>query len=208
MIKGICLLILALAGVVSFIILCVNAIKGTVCYIKHRDSFNKAPILKRGIIFVVIVLVLTIFIVITQLTAFTPAIKDSNGKKVEGSISELTHITLNGHKEWISIRGEKKDAPVLLFLAGGPGGTQMAAVRYELAELEKNFVVVNWDQPGSGKSYNCMKRKDISKQRELIIRKQWILQKRTMMTNLLRNLRNRVKHHIMKAMLQCCLRLI
>ena len=164
MIKGICLLILALAGVVSFIILCVNAIKGTVCYIKHRDSFNKAPILKRGIIFVVIVLVLTIFIVITQLTAFTPAIKDSNGKKVEGSISELTHITLNGHKEWISIRGEKKDAPVLLFLAGGPGGTQMAAVRYELAELEKNFVVVNWDQPGSGKSYNCMKRKDISKQ--------------------------------------------
>ena len=29
-------------------------------------------------------------------------------------------------------------------LAGGPGGTQMAAVRHELAELEKHFVVVNW----------------------------------------------------------------
>lgn len=57
-----------------------------------------------------------------------------------------------------------KDAPILLFLAGGPGGTQMAAFRYELEELEKHFVVVNWDQPGSGKSYHCMNRKYISVQ--------------------------------------------
>lgn len=54
--------------------------------------------------------------------------------------------------------------PILLFLAGGPGGTQMAATRYELAELEKHFVVVNWDQPGSGKSYHCMKRNAITTQ--------------------------------------------
>lgn len=71
---------------------------------------------------------------------------------------------MNGHQEWISIRGKNKNAPVLLFLAGGPGGTQMAATRHELAELEEHFVVVNWDQPGSGKSYNCMKRSDITVQ--------------------------------------------
>jgi len=33
----------------------------------------------------------------------------------------------------------------------------MAAVRHELSELEKYFVVVNWDQPGSGKSYGAEK---------------------------------------------------
>jgi pimeloyl-ACP methyl ester carboxylesterase len=49
-------------------------------------------------------------------------------------------------------------------LAGGPGGTQMAAVRHELAELEKHFVVVNWDQPGSGKSYYAEKTKNITAQ--------------------------------------------
>ena len=47
-------------------------------------------------------------------------------------------------------------------MAGGPGGTQMAAVRHELAELEKHFVVVNWDQPGSGKSYNTLKTSKIT----------------------------------------------
>ena len=49
-------------------------------------------------------------------------------------------------------------------LAGGPGGTQMAAVRHELAELEKHFVVVNWDQPGSGKSYYSEKTENITAQ--------------------------------------------
>jgi pimeloyl-ACP methyl ester carboxylesterase len=50
----------------------------------------------------------------------------------------------------------------LLFLAGGPGGSQMAATRYELSELEKHFIVVNWDQPGSGKSYYAIKTEDIT----------------------------------------------
>lgn len=57
----------------------------------------------------------------------------------------------------MSIRGENTENPVLLFLAGGPGGTQMAAVRHELEELEKHFVVVNWDQPGSGKFFRAVK---------------------------------------------------
>ncbi len=86
-------------------------------------------------------------IVGSQLMAYTPKIKTENG------ISELKEVNLNGRKQWITIRGENRNNPILLFLAGGPGGSQMAAVRYDLAELEKYFVVVNWDQPGSAKSY-------------------------------------------------------
>lgn len=94
-------------------------------------------------------------IIISQWMASTPKIRDENNKIIEGSISELSEVTLNGRKEWISIRGQKTDAPILLFLAGGPGGSQMAAVRHDLAELEKHFIVVNWDQPGAGKSYSA-----------------------------------------------------
>ena len=38
----------------------------------------------------------------------------------------------------------------------------MAAVRHELEEFEKHFVVVNWDQPGSGKSYHADKTDNIT----------------------------------------------
>ena len=113
--------------------------------------------LKRNTIFLTVVMVLTGgLILFSQITAHTSQIRDENGKAVEGSIAELERVTLNGRKEWISIRGESEENPVLLFLAGGPGGTQMAAVRHDLAELEKYFVVVVWDQPGSGKSYQAV----------------------------------------------------
>ncbi len=101
-------------------------------------------------------------ILFSQITASTPPVVDENGNRPENSIAELTEVELNGRKQWISLRGRNKSKPVLLFLAGGPGGTQMAAVRHELAELERDFVVVNWDQPGSGKSYYAEKTENIT----------------------------------------------
>lgn len=109
-----------------------------------------AKIKKYMIIFIIINMAI---VIISQFTAFTPKIKDNSGNSPENSISELVKVELNGRNQWISLRGGDKDKPILLFLAGGPGGTQMAAVRHELSELEKNFLVVNWDQAGSGKSY-------------------------------------------------------
>lgn len=76
---------------------------------------------------------------------------------IEGdkAISELIQVELNGRKEWISLRGKDASKPVLLFLAGGPGGSQLGAVRRHLAPLEDAFVLVNWEQAGSGKSYDA-----------------------------------------------------
>ena len=112
---------------------------------------------KKGVIGMgIIAAVGIIFVLFTQLTAATPKITKEN------SIAELREFRLNGRKEWISLRGENRDKPLLLFLAGGPGGSQLAATRYELAELEKNFVVVNWEQPGAGKSYSAIAKKQLT----------------------------------------------
>jgi pimeloyl-ACP methyl ester carboxylesterase len=133
--------------------------------IRKKRNEKKFISLKKTVIFFIITVILNAgLITISQLAAFTPRIVDKNGNMHENSISKLIKLDLNGRKQWISIRGWNKNAPVLLFLAGGPGGTQMAVVRHELAELEKHFVVVNWDQPGSGKSYYAEKTKNITAQ--------------------------------------------
>jgi pimeloyl-ACP methyl ester carboxylesterase len=51
------------------------------------------------------------------------------------------------------IRGHSVENPVLLFLAGGPGGSEMGAMRRHLPGLEEHFTVVTFDQRGAGKSY-------------------------------------------------------
>lgn len=90
---------------------------------------------------------------LSQTTASTPPIRDADGDPVPGSVASLETVTLGGSEQWITVRGYSRDNPVLLFLAGGPGGSELAMTRKYLGELEKHFVVVNWDQPGTGKSY-------------------------------------------------------
>ena len=69
-------------------------------------------------------------------------------------INRLETVELGGVKQWISIRGENPKAPLLLFLHGGPGSANIAKLRIQAPELEKHFVVVNWDQRGAGKSFS------------------------------------------------------
>ncbi len=134
-----------------------------IALIRGKEMLSVASVLKKNmIVFIGVLGISILLILLSRVMAHTPKIRDDNGNVIEESVAELISLEINGHKEWISIRGNNSEAPVILFLAGGPGGTQMAATRYELGELEKNYVVVNWDQPGSGKSYNCMKRSDIT----------------------------------------------
>jgi len=149
--------VLLLVIAVSLIALAVNEGVAAVCRLRRSDTSRVVKRLKKNaVVFAAAFAVCAGVCAITQIAAYTPAIQGEN------AISELRRVTLNGRKEWISIRGDDVNNPVLLFLAGGTGGSQMAAVRHDLSELEKHFVVVNWDQPGSGKSYGAIKTADIT----------------------------------------------
>lgn len=78
--------------------------------------------------------------------AYTPPIGTANG------IAELKPVELNGHPQWLLIRGQDVSKPVLLCLHGGPGISDIWLAHYTMRELEKHFICVNWDQRGTGKS--------------------------------------------------------
>lgn len=163
MLQIIVFLILAVLILAAFAGVCVLAVGSLMGRIRGKENPGQSARLRQAALCSAVLLLMNAGLAaFSQFTAFTPRITDENGHVPPNSIAELRALDLNGKKQWISLRGWDQSKPILLFLAGGPGGTQMAAVRHELAELEKHFVVVNWDQPGSGKSYYAAKIKEIT----------------------------------------------
>lgn len=99
-------------------------------------------------------LIVCLFILIQFMPSWTPPIRDESGAIVPNSVSILKKVELGGIEQSILIRGKDRRNPILLFLHGGPGYPQIGYARNYQRELENDFVVVNWDQRGSGKSYH------------------------------------------------------
>ncbi len=68
-------------------------------------------------------------------------------------IDEGMFVKIGGIDQWIAIRGQDRDNPVLLLLHGGPGVATSLYPRSELFAWTKDFTLVQWDQRGSGKTY-------------------------------------------------------
>jgi pimeloyl-ACP methyl ester carboxylesterase len=66
-------------------------------------------------------------------------------------IVEERFLRIGGVDQWIQIRGEDRDNPVLLILHGGPGWPN-AVFTVPLRPWEQHFTVVQWDHRGAGKT--------------------------------------------------------
>ena len=84
--------------------------------------------------------------IIQQFNADTDRLVSPDG------IDVAQYIDLGGVRQWITIRGQDRRNPVLVFLHGGPGGA-LADIAFHFARpWEDYFVVVQWDQRGYGRS--------------------------------------------------------
>jgi pimeloyl-ACP methyl ester carboxylesterase len=66
-------------------------------------------------------------------------------------IVEQRFVAVGGIDQWIQLRGEDRDDPVLLVLHGGPGWPN-AVFTLPLRPWERHFTVVQWDHRGAGKT--------------------------------------------------------
>ncbi|MBE7095350.1 MULTISPECIES: alpha/beta hydrolase [Bacillus cereus group] len=79
---------------------------------------------------------------------WTPQIKGKN------SINILEQVEINGSGHEIMIRGKDRNNPVIIFVHGGPGTSEIPYAQKYQNLLEEKFTVVNYDQRASGKSYH------------------------------------------------------
>jgi pimeloyl-ACP methyl ester carboxylesterase len=85
-------------------------------------------------------------------TAAALRIEDPRG------IVEERFAKIGGIDQWIGIRGEDRDNPVLLVLHGGPGCSYVIFTPH-LRAWEKHFTIVQWDQRGAGKTFSRIGRR-------------------------------------------------
>lgn len=107
------------------------------------------------ILLYVLIIIFLLLIILYLIPAFTPPLKDAMGRFITNSIASLEKVKLSGQDQWILIRGADITKPIILFLHGGPGTSNMGLLRRQSSELEKYFVVVSWDQRGAGKSFSA-----------------------------------------------------
>jgi proline iminopeptidase len=108
--------------------------------------------LRRGVAVAAGLLLIVVAALVAR-PATTDPFVDADGRTVAGSVAELTRVDVNGHGLGLMIRGRSAENPVLLFLAGGPGGSEFGAMRNHSEALENDFVVATLDQRGTGTSY-------------------------------------------------------
>lgn len=90
---------------------------------------------------------------------YTQRIKKLGNVQGQKSLTELKKIRIGDSLQWVMIRSENIDNPILLFIHGGPGTSQLTQMKNNTQPIEKYFTVVNWDQRGAGKSYSAIRDK-------------------------------------------------
>lgn len=109
--------------------------------------------LKKAML-IVLIIILTV-IVLAVLSVVVPRLINSNKNKIDtkNGIQESTYIDIDGMKQYIQIRGENTENPVMIFIHGGPASPMGYVSAYYQKELESELTIINYDQRGCGRTY-------------------------------------------------------
>lgn len=90
---------------------------------------------------------------VVALPASTPPVRGADGEVVPGSVATLDTVALGGDPHTVMVRAADPDAPVLLYLSGGPGQSDLALARVLSEPWVDDVVFASFDQRGNGTSY-------------------------------------------------------
>jgi pimeloyl-ACP methyl ester carboxylesterase len=106
---------------------------------------------KRGIE-VCVLLILAVFIWTTA-SGSPDQSRSSNAEMPPVRLNEEAYVRIGGIEQWITIKGENRRNPIVLFLHGGPGNALSPFAESEFGVWEHEFNLVQWDQRGAGRTF-------------------------------------------------------
>ena len=68
-------------------------------------------------------------------------------------VQENYEVKIGGIKQWVYVRGQNRENPIILFVHGGPASPMSPFSWMFQRPVEEYFTVVNWDQRASGKTF-------------------------------------------------------
>ncbi|QDH70720.1 alpha/beta fold hydrolase [Marilutibacter alkalisoli] len=83
-------------------------------------------------------------------------IEDLNHIVAPNGVQEAYTTDIGGIPQYINVRGQDRDNPVILFVHGGPASPVTPSLWQFQRPLEEYFTIVNWDQRGAGKTFNLI----------------------------------------------------
>jgi pimeloyl-ACP methyl ester carboxylesterase len=96
----------------------------------------------------------------TVLLAMSPACAihtapfvDGDGDRIAGSVATMIDAPIGGIEQRLWFRGMDVANPAVILLHGGPGASEAALFRHFNGDLERDFLMVYWEQRGAGRSY-------------------------------------------------------
>ncbi len=92
------------------------------------------------------------FLFLLQLLVVTVHSQDKRIDSIANQIKEERFIPINGIEQWVTIKGDST-RPIVLFLHGGPGSPLSPYADAIYKEWEKDFILVQWDQRGTARTY-------------------------------------------------------
>lgn len=80
-------------------------------------------------------------------------IKDLDTIVTPNGIQENFEVAIGGLKQWVNVRGQDRNNPVILFVHGGPASPMAPVLWMYQRSIEEYFTVIHYDQRASGKTY-------------------------------------------------------
>ena len=119
----------------------------------EKKKLTPAKVVLKVVKYIFLVPAVLVMCVVTVIIA----VRNYNGLicklELKDGIDESFYLDINGQSQYVTIRGQKKDAPVILYLHGGPGSPD-SMIAYDFSRyLLDDYIFVCWDQRGCGRTF-------------------------------------------------------